>query len=233
MNRRLLNEKGFCSRCRSRRLRRYGSLARRRGNVKKVHYRGRIRRLRKEHARRRRSRCGTRTQIHWESNDGFSQLYPGVQRGFRSWNDKVSQYSGVSRSPSEMARWDSWTEGSDWYEEEETFKGTRDQTISWIKSYARDSGRPIDFKSLHEKVMKKRPKTKMKTSKFPSYQGTPEPGADTYIPNFSWRHRMKPVQPESNRSRAKFLNVILRIVSRGYSLIKSCLCRLVCGEPKA
>ena len=67
----------------------------------------------------------------------------------------------------------------------------------------------------------------MGTSKFPSYR-SPEPGADTYIPNYSWRHRMNPVQPEPMRENAKILNVISRTLLRGIGIIKSVLCGLFC-----
>jgi hypothetical protein len=70
--------------------------------------------------------------------------------------------------------------------------------------------------------MKKRPKKKMGTSKFPGYQPPPPPGADTYIPNF--------VKPETNKSNVSLFTVVLRTVLRGYGLIKSCLCGIFCNK---
>lgn len=70
----------------------------------------------------------------------------------------------------------------------------------------------------------------MGTSKFPGYSAPPEPSADTYIPNYSWRHTMKSVKPETNKSNVSLFTVVLRTVLRGYGLIKSCLCRIVCTK---
>lgn len=218
------NGRGYPS-GRPRRFWRHGSLSRRRGLSEKVHYRRRIHRLRKELAKERakQSRSRGRTEVHWESNDGFTQLHPRVQRGFRDWSHKVFTYTGGPRSPSEMARWDSWTEGEEWGSEEETFKGTREDVVSWIESYSSYSGRPADTRlppaeAFEELMKRKKEKKKMGTAKgFPSYRPISE--QDTYIPNFV--RTSEPPREESNVERRKVFDVFLSICIRAYRLIKS------------
>ncbi len=205
---------------------RHGSLSRRRGALKEIYYRRRIRHLRKKLAKERSKtrRSGGRPKICWESNDGFSQLYPRVQRGFRDWGVEITVDTGGSHTTSEMAKWYSWSEGAQGSSEEESFKGTREDVVSWIKSYPSNGRRLADPSLLpeEERLMKKRKKKKMGTAKgFPPYRPLNE--QDTYIPNFV--RTTEPPKEESNVERRKILDVLVSICIRAYRILKSFVLR--------
>lgn len=110
-----------------------------RDKVIKIYERERIRDLRKELKRSRRSGSGACSKVCGERDESEPQLHAGLQLRVRGGSDKERRDRSELNSPTEMAGTDSWTSGEAWTSEEESFKGTREEVISWIKSYTRDS----------------------------------------------------------------------------------------------
>jgi len=85
--------------------------------------------------------CGNRArpEVHRERDASLSQLHPRLQHRVRGGGYKVPwDLCGLNSAP-EMAKTLGWTEGDSWSEEEETFKGSREEVISWIKTYSSHS----------------------------------------------------------------------------------------------
>jgi len=141
---------GLYNRSRSRSLRGYGYIRTYKRFVpEEVYERRRVRRSHRELKGEWLRSDRARTEICGERDASFTQLHPGLQYGVRSGGSQSDGYCGGPRSPSEMARLDSWSEGSSWTTEEEVFKGTREEVVSWIKGYAGNGGCSTDFRLLH------------------------------------------------------------------------------------
>jgi len=218
------NERFHNSR-RSRGLRRHGRMASESGHkVTKVHHRGRVHRILRRLTWRWASYRRACAEVCGQRDASFSQLYPGVQRGFRSGGYPYLKNTSGFGSTTEMATWTPESEGEDWSCEEETFKGSREEVVSWIKGYASKRGRPVNFRPPHERIksMKKRKKSKMKT--FGPTVTEQDPEIST---NITWRHRMSPPPPPPIPKVKLYAQIYCHVVAfriRLYALIKSILC---------
>lgn len=191
---------------------------------KEVHYRRRVHRLRKESQRRRLSGCRTCPEVHWERDESLAQLHARIQRRVR--NRCIGSPGDFSepRPSTEVAEGHPESVGETWSSEEEVFKGTREEVVSWIKSYVSDSGCVADTGLFHPRriPMKRPPKNKMSTHKPGSYTVS-----DAAQESFFYNQHLfqtKPPTPNDQRSTAKTSLTLARTCVRFYRLTKSFVC---------
>ena len=139
----------FRTRSRSRRVRGYGRVATRAGDkASAIHDRRRVHRLFKRLKRKWDSCRRARTEVHRQRNASLSQLYPGVQRGLRNGGYPYAFNTHGSGPSAKVATWPTESEGQGGGCEEETFKGSRKEVVSWIKGYASKRRCPTTIRLL-------------------------------------------------------------------------------------
>ena len=224
-----------CRYCRSERIRnrrRSRSIGRcrcmvsdqRRGTLKKIYNRRRVHRFSEELRRARESCSRGRAEIYRQRDESLAQFYSGVQRGFRDWSDKSTWNSAGFSTPTEVAEESTWTEGDYWSEEEETFAGSREAVVSWVKGYASNCGCPANPRLLYggNNPMRRRSKNKMKTAKSPSIT----PTEDTYITELEELYeKINNRHKKSVRSRPPLGTLVLVYLFRGYRMLRRLIFR--------
>jgi hypothetical protein len=196
----------------------------RRGTLKKIHNRRRVHRFSEELRGARASCRRGRAEVYRQRDESLPQLHSGLQRRFRDWSDKSTWNSAGFSTPTEMAEESTWTEGDCWSEEEETFAGSREAVVSWVKGYASNSGCPANSRLLYGRnnPMKKRSKNKMKTAKSPSIT----PSEDTYINELEELYdKINDRDKETSRSRPALGTLVLVYLFRGYRMLMRLLFR--------